>query len=113
LSSGTETFALRGVDRGRGDVLVAPLAAAGQLDVQLVSDGLDPVDALGGVLGRPLLRVRRHVAGEGDDAALHRDADVRRVHARLPPQFPHDVLLEIAISHCADHMVDSFLSGQL
>ena len=94
-----EKVPLQDADGRRGNVLVGALAAAGQLDPDLVHHGLHAVDALGRLLGRELLRVRRHVPAEGDHAVLYRDADVGGVHTRLPLQFSHDVALKLGVAY--------------
>jgi hypothetical protein len=78
---------LKGAAARGGDVFVGAHGPAGQLDVQLVGDGLDAMDALGRLLGRILLRVGKDVAGQGDEALLDAEADVGFVDARLALQF--------------------------
>src|SRR5581483_11681775 len=84
--------------RCRGDVGVAALRRAGQADLDVVGHGLDAAHAVGRVFGSPLLDVGIHIAGEGDNAVLHRDADLIGLDARIPAQLREDVLLDLRIA---------------
>src|SRR2546430_2022050 len=79
----------RGGNRLR-DVGIVALARAWQVDLDLVGDCSDAVDALGCADGRILLGIARDVPGECDRAALDTDADVGCVDRGIPPELVHD-----------------------
>jgi hypothetical protein len=72
---------VKGDDTVMSDVGV--VSVVGQLDLEIIGDAADTLDALRSALGRQLGRIRLDIARERDDAVAHGDADARRVEVCL------------------------------
>ena len=90
------------VNGGSGDILVAALHIEGQLDLDLVGDGLHALHAKRRSLSALLLGEALHMAGQSDDALVRGDADVRCGHRRLPGEFGQDGGLQFIVVRHGD-----------
>ena len=84
----------RRLDRVR-DLGVVPLMGGQNLDVQVLSDGVNAIHAFGSGFGGPLLRVRIDRARQGDRALVDAHANLRGVELRIPAKLFFHVFLQL------------------
>jgi hypothetical protein len=82
------------------DLVVAPSAREGKLDLDLFGHGLHPFHASNGCFSRSLLGEGLDMPGQSHDAVAGRYADVASRDARLPAQFgKHGLSEQFVIGH--------------
>ena len=85
------------LDSRAGDVLVAASDVIGKLDLDFLGHGPHAFHPSRRPLRRDLLCEALDVPGQGHDAGVRGDADMRSVDARLPAEFGHHRLLELSV----------------